>query len=45
VDAEHRRAHNGQAASVATLKQELRVGQPKAQLIRDLLAAESRSIQ
>ncbi|MEU9134619.1 hypothetical protein AB0D33_01390 [Streptomyces sp. NPDC048404] len=43
VDAEHRTANNGQAASVATLKARLHVGQPKAQLIRDLLAAESRS--
>jgi hypothetical protein len=43
VDAEHRNANNGQAASVATLKARLHVGQPKAQLIRDLLAAESRS--
>jgi hypothetical protein len=45
VDAEHRRAHDNQPASVATLKTELHVGQPKAQLIRDLLAAESRSSQ
>jgi hypothetical protein len=43
VDAEHRRDHDGQPASVATLKARLHVGQPKAQLIRDLLAAESRS--
>jgi hypothetical protein len=42
VDDAHRQEHK-RPASIHTLKKELGVGQPKAQLIRDLLAAESRS--
>ncbi|MCL6733315.1 hypothetical protein [Streptomyces neyagawaensis] len=40
VDAAHRRAHR-RPASVKKLKDELRVGQAKAQRLRDLLAAEA----
>jgi hypothetical protein len=39
VDDAHRQEHK-RPASIHTLKKELGVGQPKAQLIRDLLAAE-----
>jgi hypothetical protein len=39
VDAAHRRTHR-RPASVQTLKKELRVGQKKAQQLRDLLAGE-----
>lgn len=38
VDADHRHLHGGRPASVQTLKTALRVGQPKAQRLRDALA-------
>ncbi|WP_330339384.1 hypothetical protein [Streptomyces sp. NBC_00557] len=41
VDAAHRRTH-GRPAPIKTLKRELRVGQARAQLVRDALAEEAK---
>jgi hypothetical protein len=38
VDAEYRRTHRGQPASIRALKTALRIGQPRAEQVRDALA-------
>ena len=38
IDAEYRAAHHGRPASIRALKSGLRIGQPRAEQVRDALA-------
>ncbi len=41
LDAEHRRTHDGRPASIRALKAGLRIGQPRAEQVRDALRTEA----